>query len=88
DTDGPYVLTPNPTAMNQGRAISLLAGGTELDVLWSMTSRRREAQLLPIRIPLLKGLMGYRVFIIRAEDEPWFRSLKELDQLRELTAGQ
>ncbi len=88
DEYGAYVLEPSPQPMNQGRAISQLAAGDQIDVVWSMTSRTRENQLLPIRIPLLKGLMGYRIFIIRAEDEVWFRTLTTLDQLRELRVGQ
>lgn len=85
---GDYVLEPSPQAIPQSRAIRLLADNQDLDVLWSMTSRQREAQLLPVRIPLLKGLMGYRLFIIRAEDQTWFDNVRTLDQLRELRAGQ
>lgn len=85
---GDYVLEPSPQAIPQSRAIRLLADNQDLDVLWSMTSRQREAQLLPVRIPLLKGLMGYRLFIIRAEDQAWFDNVRTLDQLRELRAGQ
>lgn len=85
---GDYVLEPSSQAMPQSRAIRLLSDNQELDVLWSMTSRQREAQLLPVRIPLLKGLMGYRLFIIRAEDQTWFDNVRTLDQLRELRAGQ
>lgn len=85
---GDYFLEPSNQATTQGRAISLLSAGEQLDVLWSMTSRRRETQMLPVRIPLLKGLMGYRLFIIRIEDETWFHSIKTIDQLRQLRAGQ
>lgn len=88
DEYGDYQLEPSPEPMNQGRAISQLAIGEQIDVIWSMTSRLRENQLRPIRIPLLKGLMGYRIFVIRAEDEVWFRTLRTLDQLRDLRVGQ
>lgn len=88
DDFGDYLLEPSNQPMPQGRAINLLASNQELDVLWSMTSRQREEKLLPVRIPLLKGLMGYRIFIIRAEDQVWFNNIRTLDQLRELRAGQ
>ena len=88
DDYGRYVLEPSSEPMNQGRGISLLSAGEQIDVIWSMTSRAREQQLIPVRIPLLKGLMGYRIFIIRAEDEVWFSKIKTLDQLRELRIGQ
>jgi hypothetical protein len=32
--------------------------------------------------------MGYRLLIIRAEDQSWFRRVQTIDQLRELRAGQ
>ncbi|MFT4924251.1 MAG: hypothetical protein ACI8WB_000329 [Phenylobacterium sp.] len=74
--------------MPQGRAISLLSRSVELDVLWTATTVAREKALLPVRIPLLKGLLGYRVFIIRAGDQAKFAAINTLEQLQALTAGQ
>lgn len=88
DQYGDYLLEESRQPLTQSRAIAMLSEGAEVDVLWSMTSRLRETQMLPVRIPLLKGLMGYRVLIIRAEDEIWFKGITTLDQLRELRAGQ
>lgn len=88
DQYGDYLLEESTHPLTQSRAIAMLSADEEVDVLWSMTSRLRETQLLPVRIPLLKGLMGYRLFIIRAEDELWFKDITTLDQLRELRAGQ
>lgn len=85
---GSYRLESIAESMPQSRAISELAAGEQLDVLWTMTSREREAQLLPIRIPIYKGLIGYRLLMIREEDQAWFRKLETLDQLRQLRAGQ
>lgn len=85
---GDYLLDDSAQPMTQSRAIALLSVGEEVDVLWSMTSRLRETQMLPVRIPLLKGLMGYRLFIIRGEDKMWFKDITSIDQLRELRAGQ
>lgn len=61
-----------------------------LDVVWSMTSITREQQpnYHPIRIPLLKGLLGHRIFIIREEDKALFSQIKTLEKLRQFTAGQ
>jgi len=74
--------------MQQGRAIVELALNRGVDVVWSVTSITREQQLLPIRIPLLKGLLGYRVAIIRAEDEEKFAKVTSIKSLRKFTAGQ
>ncbi len=85
---GEWQLQPAEEAMAQSRALQKLSEGDGIDVVWSMTSIEREKQNRPIRIPLLKGLMGYRLLIIRAEDQSWFRRVQTIDQLRELRAGQ
>jgi hypothetical protein len=85
---GDFQLQPAAEAMPQSRALQRLSDNDGIDVVWSMTSIDREKQNRPIRIPLLKGLMGYRLLIIRAEDQSWFRRVQTIDQLRELRAGQ
>lgn len=85
---GSYELQPQLYINSQRRAIGLLARGEVLDVLWTVTSRVREKALLPVRIPLLKGLMGYRLLIIRQQDEARFARVDTLAELRSLTAGQ
>lgn len=85
---GNWQLAEAAEPMQQSRALQLLSEGQELDIVWSMTSSAREAQNRPIRIPLLKGLMGYRLLLIRSEDQSWFHNVQTLDQLRELRAGQ
>ncbi|WP_415905634.1 hypothetical protein ACMXYW_06470 [Neptuniibacter sp. QD48_55] len=74
--------------MEQGRALYELTKGSKLDVYWAGTSISRERTLIPIRIPLLKGLLGFRASIIRAEDEEKFKAITSLEQLQELTACQ
>ena len=88
ESDGPYRLESIAEIMPQSRAIRELGDGRQLDVLWTMTTREREQQLRPIRIPIQKGLIGYRLLIIRHEDQAWFRNVERIEQLRELRAGQ
>jgi hypothetical protein len=59
-----------------------------LDVMWTMTSIEREQDALPIRIPLLKGLIGYRVLVIRKNQQQEFAAFKHLEQLKQRTAVQ
>ncbi|MCJ8300968.1 MAG: transporter substrate-binding domain-containing protein, partial [Pseudomonadales bacterium] len=54
----------------------------------SMTSSARENKAQAIRIPLLKGLLSYRIFIIRKGEQQRFSVIDSLDQLGRLTAGQ
>lgn len=57
-------------------------------VIWTMTDRQREETMLPIRIPLFKGLFGKRVFIIRKEDQVLFDRIKSRADLAQMIAGQ
>ena len=88
DTDGPFRLDVCKSKMQQKRAIRCLSQGILLDIVWTMTSKAREAKILPIRIPLLKGLMGYRFLIIRAEDMKKFHAVNTLEDLKAFKAGQ
>ncbi|WP_422991967.1 hypothetical protein [Undibacterium sp. Di24W] len=59
-----------------------------LDLMWTMTSDEREAQLLPIRIPIDKGLMGWRIAFINPEMAERMKAIKSLEELGTLKAGQ
>lgn len=48
------------------------------------TSAELEKKLLPIRIPVTRGLVGYRVFIIHKDKQVLFDSTTTLDSLQKL----
>ena len=60
----------------------------KIDVMWAGVSPDLEEQLLPIRIPILKGLLGHRIFIIKKGQQARFDNIKTLSDLKKLTAGQ
>lgn len=76
------------TQMEQGRALLELKKGRELDVYWAGTTIQREQELMPIRIPLVKGLLGFRVSLIRSDRLNDFANVKNLSQLQKMTACQ
>ena len=76
------------TLMEQERAISELNRGGLVDVYWMGTSLERERQLRAIRIPLDRGLLGYRRLIVHAEHRAQFESITKLEDLKNLTACQ
>ncbi len=88
NSHGDYQLISLPKKMNQGRAVRELSLGQSLDVIWTMTSKLREEKLQPIRIPLLKGLLGYRVFIIRKGDKKRFSAVSNISDLKNFVFGQ
>jgi len=70
------------THMTQDRAFMQLRSNQRLDVYWSMTSQAREQGVKVIRIPLLKGLLGNRLLVIRPESAERFARVRTLDELR------
>lgn len=76
------------SVMEQGRAIRELTRGAMIDVYWMGTSIEREQKLRAIRIPLDRGLIGYRRFIIRADRQREFAVVSNVAELKHLLACQ
>lgn len=82
-------LRPSKAHMVQGRALSELERGSgTVHIVWSMTSRERESRLLPIRIPIYKGLIGWRIPLVRAQDVGALDGVASASDLRAFQAGQ
>jgi hypothetical protein len=76
------------SAMEQGRAIYELTRGAIADVYWMGTNIEREKKLRAIRIPLDRGLIGYRRFIIRADRQVEFNAVNNGADLKQLLGCQ
>lgn len=74
--------------MEQGRANRELLKGNLIDLFWVGTELEKEQQLRAIRIPLERGLTGFRKFTILQARQPEFDRLQGLLQLQRLTACQ
>lgn len=59
-----------------------------LSVIWTATSKHLEKEMYPIRIPVLKGLLGYRILLIRQGEQSKFDRIKTLQDLRAIPTGQ
>lgn len=84
---GDYQLEPAPLVMSESRQFQAL-GGPLLSVMISPADIENEKRFLPVRIPLDKGLIGYRVLLIRKERQAEFSRINNLEQLHKLTVGQ
>lgn len=85
---GPYALRPFHDSMNEARYLFELKSGHSINVAWSSTSVEKERDFLPIRVPLRKGLLGYRVALISADNQEKVDQVQNLADLRQLTVGQ
>jgi ABC-type amino acid transport substrate-binding protein len=86
---GDYQLQPSPKAMPQSRAEqSLEQNDGVVQLMWTMTTRTREEILLPVRIPIYKGLIGWRVPLVRREDKGWLAQVQGVEDLKPMRFGQ
>jgi len=82
DKYGPIRLAAVKEQMTQSRALQFLQKGEQIDIAFLATNSDREQQLLPIKIPILRGILGYRVFLIHQESANSFASLTTFKQLQ------
>jgi hypothetical protein len=85
---GPYELAPSALRMSKARYLSALRDGSLLNVVWASTSIDMENSFLPIRIPLRKGLLGYRIALIAREKQALIDQVHTVEDLKKLTIGQ
>ncbi|MCX4025962.1 hypothetical protein H0A36_17750 [Endozoicomonas sp. SM1973] len=83
-----YQLKKVKLDTSQARLEKMLNKGDQVNVYWMGTSIEKEKQLTPVRIPILRGLLGHRVFIIHKQDQEQFNQIKTIDDLKKMVAVQ
>ena len=85
----PVTLEPTSELIPQNRAMQELGRRRgRLDVVWTMTSVEREKQALAVRVPLFKGLYGWRLLLAQPEVAERLRSVTSLAELRQFSMVQ
>lgn len=59
-----------------------------VDVMWIATNKDIESAVIPIRVPLYKGLLGFRVLMVHKENANLFVNVKNRNQLLNFKYGQ
>ena len=87
---GDYEVVPYDTPMNYARAVQELEAGDRgrVNIVARATSLELEERMRPIPLPLDKGLLGYRLFLIMPETQERLAQVRSLDDLRRFTIGQ
>lgn len=89
DRYGDYTLSPFALPMTfQRSATEVEAGGARVNVVSRATNLDLEKRLLPVRIPLDKGLLGVRLFLIMPETQARLDRVRTLSDLRQFSIGQ
>jgi len=88
-TDGPFEMASYDSRLgevSQSRSIVLLKTGN-VDVLTFGSTKEREAELRPIKIDILRGMLGYRILLIRKDDEARFAAIDPSALSQQISLG-
>ncbi|MFZ6798868.1 amino acid ABC transporter substrate-binding protein [Undibacterium sp. Di24W] len=85
---GPFELQASSQNTNGLRYLNNLANDSDLNVVWSSTTEEKERNYLPIRIPLRKGLMGYRLLLVHKDKQDSLKEVRSLEDLKKFSVGQ
>ena len=83
---GAFRLEPYAEDVTQNRGISLLQSGS-IDVIALGTNAERESKMLPVRIDILRGIVGFRLLVIRGADQARLAKMDEVSLRRKLIFG-
>ena len=84
---GDYVLEPS-IAMHQKRRIHVLENNEAgINVSLFPAQRGLDDRLVPVKIPVDRGMLGYRVLLIRETDQPRFAAVRSVDDLKGVRFG-
>lgn len=72
--------------MTSTPSLRMITNPELINVVWMGTARKFEEQLWPIRIPLLRGLVGYKVLLIRKDTQSEFNTVKTISDLTRFKA--
>ena len=78
---GQYHFKQIDLPYSQERSLNFLNDNNTLDVMHTMTNAQREEKYTAIKVPLLKGLMGYRMLITNKQT---FAAIEQFDDVKQL----
>lgn len=85
---GPYSVRKVSEQPRNRQIRDLESGAGTITFAILGTAHNVSAHLRPIRIPIDKGLVGYRILLIRHSQEADFAAVKSLDDLKRFSFGQ
>lgn len=85
---GAYALKPSPFMNESRQVLEMQSKRGLINTMVLDTTAALEQRLLPVKIPVDKGLLGYRVLLIRKIDQDRFSTVQAIDDLRRFSIGQ
>lgn len=85
--EGAHSLSVETGNATQQRVFEQMDSG-QIDIYWAATRQDLEDNFLPVRFPILKGLLGHRIMIIHPTAQAKFNEVETLNDLQKLELGQ
>ncbi len=85
--DRNYVFQEDAPNPSEERIVNMLTEN-QIDVVWYATTNDLEERLLPIRICIYRGLLGYRLLMIKKGTQSKFNGINTLEDLKRISLGQ
>lgn len=83
----PYKVVMRIRGATHARQMQMVVDGL-IDVLWDAPGPEVDKRLMPIEIPIDKGLIGWRIFFINADEQALFANITTEEQLKKIPLGQ
>ena len=84
---GNYRVKLSDIRMQQARGMLMLQRNEGIDIVCYVTSAQREAEMLPIKIPIDRGLIGWRLMLV-SKTRPLRDGFQQLERIKQLSAVQ
>lgn len=84
---GEYNIDIKKYYMNSDRSFVELTTGKNINVYFAFTQENMERTAIPIRIPVRRGIVNYRLLLIKRGTEKIFANVNTIDDLKEIQVG-
>jgi hypothetical protein len=84
---GPAIVETSGMSMSRSRALTALIEGKQLHVMAEAPKPDWNERLLCVRIPIRKGIQGYRIFLTRDEHKAVLDSIASFEEFKALPTG-
>jgi len=84
---GPAQIEVSYRKESRQRALSSLTQGVDLHIMAEAPKPSWSAQLLSVKIPIRKGLQGYRILLIHKDNQAALEQVQTLEDLKALPTG-
>lgn len=84
---GPYKILTQGPATTVDRAILEIKSGKTINTFFAVTTNKWEENTLPIRVPIRRGILNYRLLAIHKDKADLFKDIKTVEELKKLKVG-